>query len=376
MKTLLCVIAAICLLTLPVLAEEVKIDLSGRLAVGYLDGGKVSTNPTQDQGTFYAPDAKIKATAKLDADTTVVLRLDLDNGAFNSVDYAYVTLDNAISKLTGNKTVNPSIKVGRFKINFGEETWSNNEVEGALIDNSIFDVTGNDVGVQFDQTLEIDLPFILGYSVSLLNGNNVADDNNDKSYLFKVTGQLKDTPAAFSLSYYDSGKIGPATNSALNADGLNAAPSTIPGVVAGLPAVWYVKTYELDARYELEPKKFDPAKAPLYSDSKGVFRLAYGQATFGEAQVGKVVVGNVMLDGIYNVNDKWYVAFRYSYGDVAVDRNSALDGKDSRISVGGGHRLSDNTILKLTYSQNTEADTVRSPDIDNDTISLLITTKW
>ena len=60
MKTLLCAIALLGMLALPMIAEDVKLDFAGsRLAAGYIDNGKGAANP----GTFAVPDAKVKVTA-------------------------------------------------------------------------------------------------------------------------------------------------------------------------------------------------------------------------------------------------------------------------------------------------------------------------
>jgi len=187
-------------------------------------------------------------------------------------------------------------------------------------------------------------------------------------------------PLYFSLSYYGSGKLPPtfgANDTALNIMGVNTAKGTPPNT-------WTRKVYELDVRYDLQEAgsaaKFDPSKSPLFSDSKAVFRLAYGNATDGEPFVGKVTFAYVMLDGIYNVNNKWYVAFRYSYNDAKVDRDAPApneqSGKWTRTSIGGGHKLTENTTLKLELTMNAEPDTVVNPKLENDQISLIISTKW
>ena len=377
MKTLLCVIAAIAFLALPVLAEDVKVTFDGsRLAAGYMDnGGSGNTNP----GTFGVADAKLKATATLDADTSAVLRLNFDNGLANGADYAYIKLANVIKKLAKNDMVNPDIYVGLMKINFGEETWSNNPVENALVQNSQGGVGGNDMGIEFRQpALNVNLPVVLGYSLSFMNGsaNTVAptgtDSNNVKAYVLKVMAQMKSQPLYFSLSQFDSGKT-PATDTIL----LGGIPCP-----AGFTGPFYMKGYELDARFDMleGAQKFDATKAPLFADAKGVFRLAYGSFIAGDkgaTTANNTTVGTLMLDAIYNVDKQWYVAFRYSYTDTDIKGVTVGDiGKTTKMSIGGGHRLSDNAILKLDYTTNTEADTVLNPKLDNDQVALLLTVKW
>ena len=372
MRTLLCVIAAIAFLTLPVLAEDVKVDFKGsRLAAGYMDTG-ADGNVTP--GTFGVPDAKVRLNGVFDENTSAVLRLSFSNAAAGNADYAYIKLTNVIKRLAKNDMVNPDIYVGRIKINFGEETYNDNPVEGALVQNSRGLVNGYDSGVEFRQkALPIELPLTLGYALAIMNGGDVAatagftDDNNSKAYALKVMGTMKSMPLYFSLSQYDSGTLPSGSTSAL----MGRTDATGP---------WYIKGYELDVRYDLleGAQKFDPAKAPLFSDAKAVFRLAYGSAIDGDKTVAnRTTIGHVMLDGIYNVNKEWYVAFRYSYDDVDVEGVTTGDvGKTTRMSFGGGHRLSDNAILKLDYTTNTESDTVSNPKVDNDSVSLLMTVKW
>jgi len=375
MKTLLCVIAAIAFLTLPVLAEDVKVDFKGsRLAAGYMDNG---ANGNVNPGTFGVPDAKARFNVAFDADTSAVLRLSFSNLAAGTADYSYIKLSNVVKKLAKNDLINPDIYVGRMKINFGEETWSDNPVENALVQNSQGLVNGYDMGVEFRQkALDVNLPVILGYAVGFGNGNTTgADANNSKAYNLKVMAQMKNAVGPgyfyFSLSQYDSGAIPNGTTAALG-----STPTPV-----GYTGAWYIKGYELDVRYDLleGAQKFDPSKSPLFSDAKGVFRLAFGSFTMGDkdATANSAAIGTLMLDAIYNVDKQWYVAFRYSYDDVDVKGVTVGDvGKTTRMSLGGGHRLSDSAILKLDYTTNTEADTVMNPKLENDSVSLLMTVKW
>ncbi|MBI5778856.1 MAG: hypothetical protein HZA49_05315 [Planctomycetes bacterium] len=370
MKTLLCVIAAIAFLALPVLAEDVKVTFDGsRLAAGYMDNGTLgNTTP----GTFGAPDAKVKLNATFDADTSAVLRLNFDNGTANGADYAYVKLTNVIKKLAKSDTVNPDIYVGLIKVNFGEETWSNNPVENALVNNSIGGLAGEDLGVEFRQkALPIELPVTLGYSLSFLNGNGATDDTNTKAYVVKAMATMKSMPLYFSLSQYDSGRLAGGGNTiAMSSDLFDSFLATL-AVPPGLPAGMYSKGYELNVRLDVleGAQKFDPTKAPLASDAKAVLRLAYGAGAKGPMNLIEETT-TMMLDALYNVDKQWFVAFRYSSVDDTVDTWT-------RMSIGGGHKLSDNSTLKLDYTTNTEPDTVTGgPEVDNNSVSLLMTVLW
>lgn len=375
MKTLLCVIAAIAFLALPVLAEDVKVNFDGsRLAAGYMDTGATGN---KTPGTFTAPDAKVKVNATFDADTTAVLRLNFNNAVANGADYAYIKLTNVIKKMAKSDTVNPDIYVGLIKINFGEETWSNNPVENALVKNSIGGLAGNDLGVEFRQTaLPIELPVVLGYSLSFMNGGNTAgaDDNNVKAYCLKATGTMKSMPLYFSLSQYDSGRMAAGSTPAMSDDlwGMMLAGTPISAVIAGGE---YLKNYELNVRYDIleGAQKFDATKAPLASDAKAVLRLSYGAGPSKGTDNLMYKTTTMMLDAIYNVDKQWYVAFRYS---SLADASGATTDTWTRTTVGAGHKLSDNAILKLDYSMNAEPDTVTFPKTNNDSVALLMTVKW
>ena len=368
MKTLLCVIAAIAFLALPVLAEDVKTSFDGsRLAAGYMDNGSGGANP----GTFAVPDAKVKINGTFDADTTAVLRLNFDNGMANGADYAYVKLTNVIKKLAKSDTVNPDIYVGLMKVNVGEETWSNNPVENALVQNSIGGMAGQDAGVEFRQNaLPIELPLTLGYSLSFMNGGSTAgtagDDNNVKAYNLKVMGTMKSLPLYFSVSQYDSGRFVAGSTPALSNDLFDTLLASFP-----LTGGEYIKANEINVRYDIleGAQKFDPTKAPLASDAKAVFRLSMSSNPTKGAGNLMYKTNTMMLDALYNVDKDWYVAFRYSSLDLDGDAFT-------RMSIGGGHKLSDKAILKLDYTTNTEPDVAGMPEVDNDQVALLMTVLW
>lgn len=360
MKTLLCVIVAITFLALPLMAQDVKTTFDGsRLAAGYMDNGSQGENTP---GTFAVPEAKLRLNATFDKDTSAVLRLNFNNAAANGADYAYVKLTNVVKKLAKSKMVNPDLYVGLVKVNFGEETWSNNPVENALVQNSIGGLSGHDAGVEFRQnSLPIELPVVLGYSLSFMNGGfggNPAiangDDNNVKAYALKVMGTMKSMPMYFSLSQYDSGRFIVGSTPAMMAN-------------ATATAGQYIKGYELNVRYDLleGAQKFTPTTAPLASDAKAVLRLAYGQGSKGTLNMISEVT-TMMLDAVFNVDKQWYAALRYSSTDNTVN-------KFTRTTVGGGHRLSDKAILKLDYTMNAEPSALKT---DNDSVSLLITLLW
>lgn len=381
----LCLMAVVGLFAGQVLAGDVSIDLHGsRMAAGYVDPGAGGAVGAADNatyvGSFVVPDAKLRANAKLDEGITAVMRISVSNATVGGGEYFYVKVDDVLARIMDKAPLPLTATVGRMKVNFGEETWTNNPIESVLITTSVFNVNSYDEGLQFDTTdLVKSLPLILNASFALFNANAVsgADDNQAKAFNLKVSGQMRDQklPLYFSLSYYNSNDLtevaGANNDTAMSVMGMTENWANQP---------WNRKAFELDVRYDLleGSDKWTPTKAPFGSDSKAVVRLAYGSVTDGEETVGKSVNAYVMVEGIYNINDKWYAALRYSYNDLAFDRAAmvASEGKWTRTSVGVGTRLSDSTALKAEYTMNAEPDTATNPEIDNDQVALLITTKW
>lgn len=371
MKKLLFTLAIVGLLALPLLAQEApKVDFTGsRLAAGYIDPGKGPAN----FGTFSVPDAKIKATMKMDEDTTAVIRLKLDQGVAGGADYAYLKIENVVNKIGDFKSpVNPIITIGLHKVDFGEETYGNNVVEGALITNSVANISGNDIGINFKQEdLVKNLPFMLAASLSFLNGCGGLDNNNSKAHVEKVSATFKDQPIYVSISNYGTDKEPAGSNSALAVGGATSCPVN-----------WSRKIVELDARYDLDSKKFDPSKAPLFADAKGVFRLTYGQAMDNtNSPTNKIDYTYLAIDGIYNINNKWYVAARISNLDTKWDKSIAGRkdvGTYSRFAIAPGFRMSPKTIIKAEYTINTLPNSIvpKPKAGDNNQVALLFTTMW
>jgi len=133
----------------------------------------------------------------------------------------------------------------------------------------------------------------------------------------------------------------------------------------------YLKGYELNVRYDIleGAQKFDATKAPLFSDAKAVLRLSYGAGAKGPMNMISETT-TMMLDALYNVDKQWFVAFRYSSVDDTVDTWS-------RMSIGGGYKMTDKSTLKLDYTTNTEPDTATGGDeLDNNSVALLMTVLW
>jgi len=376
--------------------DELKpnIDFKGsRFSAGYLNSGKNGSYP---YGSFQMPDVKLRFNWVMTQDITISTRMKLDNATFNSLDCFFIDYKNlaamAVPSLK-DSAFNPVIRLGRLKVDFGEEQLSNDPINGVLISNSAANVAGYDEGLQLSQSLSKDklgIPF--KWSLSLTNGNTTTGaDNNQAKALDVKLGALPIPELYVSGSYYDTGNLGVSTG--------HLAPANAEVTYAGLAAAptnateWSRTITEIDVRYDLQPGKEDRLNPgpPAFSDSKAFFRGAYG--TFDDSGKDKMVpIKKVtankgtyyFVEGCYNATEKLYLGVRYSF--ISLDKsttfialnsitgNNFTGNKYTRISVGPGYRLSANTHIKAEYMSNVEdvPTGVKKPKIDQ--YAILFTT--
>lgn len=349
-----------------------RLKMKGRLAAGYFDSGKAGSYAP---GSFEAPEAKMMFFFQPDEINTAVVRLNLNNGANNTplADFLYLESKNFLSILKDTPfTLNS--KIGRFKLGFGEEALSNNPVEGVLPSNSAAKADVIDEGLSLDGKIKLDKAGLgpLGWTVSVTNGNSGFGSDNDSSKAFM--GKVNYSPVKplyLSASYYDSGSL-KSSAAEMSVAGLTARPANATN--------WDRKVWEVDARYDFGKGK-SPLDPPAYSDSKAILRLSYG--AFHDAVISTQGVDRIgslgFIDGIYNLNKKFYTAGRYSFvdlsGDTTASLNSVTANRQDRYSLGLGWRWSQNTILKLSYDWNKESGT-NTEDADNNQLSAIVASQF
>lgn len=347
-----------------------KLKIKGRAAFGFYNAENEAA--AYSQGSFEVPDAKIQFAFAPDEINTVVLRLSLNNGVTSIsstsplVDYFFLQSKDFIPALK-DSPFSLSTRLGKFKLGFGEETWSDNAIESVLVSNSAGATTALDEGLEFAGKIKLEKFNLkpLGWVVSFTDGNaGVGSDNSQgKAFMGKLYYTPID-PLYLSASYYDSGRLKTA-----NAEGRVAGLFTIPTGAVN----WERHIWELDARYDFgKGKKWE--NSPLFSDSKSIVRLSYG-AFSDHAAAASERSGNFgFVEGIYNLNKKVYTAGRVSFvdldGDSTASLNSVTANKYQRYSLGAGYRLRENAILKLAYDWNKESGPGIS-DVDNDLLSLV-----
>ena len=353
-----------------------KLKIKGRWAAGFYDSGKAGSYPS---GSFEMPDAKLQFAFTPDDINTIVLRFKLDNAVTSIsttsplLDYLYLQSKDFLPFLK-NTPFSLSGRLGRFKLGFGEETLSDNPIEGVLPSNSAGKVGVSDEGLELAGKIKLDKIGLkpLGWVASVTDGNSTvgADSGSAKAFM----GKLYYTPIEplyLSTSYYDSGSL-KSSNSELSIAGLATRPTNA--------ANWERKVWEVDARYDFGKGK-KPLDPPAFSDSKAILRLSYGAfhdttSTSGASEVS----GNFgFVEGTYNLTKKIYSAGRYSFVDLDSDTtatlNSVTTNKYDRYSLGLGYRWSENTILKLGYDWNKESGP-NVNDVSNDLLSAIVTSQF
>lgn len=340
-----------------------RLKIKGRWAAGYYNSGKAGSF---DSGSFEAPEAKVQLGFAPDDINNIILRLNLNNATFNNVDYFYV--DSDLKKLL-SLGFPIAGRLGRMKVDFGEETWGNNPVESVLPSASAANISGNDEGLQLSGKIGKDKP--LGYSVAV--GNGTAGTGTDTSAAKAFAGKLYYNifdPLYASASYYNSGQM-KASNSEIGIGGLVTRPTSA--------VRWAREMWEVDLRYDFQKGK--TLNPPAFSDSRAFLRLAYGG--FGEDVSGGTISKRDgtfgFIEGAYNLTKKFYIAGRASFIDLDGTTTATLNGVTAnwyrRYSLGGGYRISNNTILKLGYDWNRSSGPSLG-DADDNLVSAIVASQF
>ena len=338
-----------------------KLKIKGRWAAGYFKSGETGSFP---EGSFEVPEGKIQFAFEPDDFNKLIMRMNVNNAAFNNFDYFY--LDSNLQKSMDLDFPLMS-RLGRMKIDFGEETWSNNPVESVLPSNSAGNVSGSDEGLQLSGKIGKAKP--VSWSASLTNGTTGtgSDASEAKAIATKLSYNIID-PLYVSASFYNSSSM-KAQNAEMGLAGLTTRPG---GVVN-----WDRQMWELDLRYDFEKGK---VLNPLaYSDSKAIVRLSYGGFTDDASNANERTGNFGFVEGTYNFTKKFYTAARFSGVELDSDTtallNSITANKFRRYSLGMGYHWTEATIFKLGYDWNKESK-VSSGDANNDLLSAIVSMQF
>ena len=359
----------------PVMMDKAgsALKIKGRYAAGYFQGGKDGTDPN---GAFRAPEAKVQLAFAPDAVNTVITRFNLNNASPNNnplLDYFYLESKDFLPMLK-EYPLSFATRLGRFKMDFGEETWSNNSVESALPSNSVANVAGNDEGAQL--ALSLKTAWSPRVSFGVFNGNTTTLTDNAAGKAF--TAKLSVTPLDelyLSTSFFDSRAL-KGQASEMSVGGLTTIPALLPTSAVN----WSRSMWEVDARYDIGKgtAKLDP---PAYTDSTAYLKGAYGLFT-DDAKGGTDRRGDyAFLEALWNLHPKWYAALRWSILDFEQEASATIGGittvkTQQRYALGGGYRWSNNTILKGEWAIDHEAGRTGADDASNNLFSLMVASQF
>jgi len=330
-----------------------KVKVDGRVFAGAFRTGAQGSFPNT---SLDIPDAKLRFTFTPSRDITIVNRFSNNRAGTNGFDYFYVDLSNYLGRFPGH-----TLRVGKFKIDVGQETWMDNPVENTLITNSVSHISGYDEGLN----LRGPLGSRAIYSVGVMNGSKgVSPADSGPAWSAKVGGALN-TQTFVSASYLRTGSL-------VKPGGGVDQPDFNIGEVFDAPSGatdWRRSLWEVDARYGYGREgTASTVGAPRATRWQG--GATYGQfaddATDAADRNGKYW----FVEGLYNITPKTYVASRFSTISLDEGVTAKLGGSPvavnsyDRLSLGLGYRLTDMTHLKLEYTHNTTSGGASRPDLN------------
>ncbi len=337
-------------------AKDTKIKIDGRLFAGAFKTGKEGSFSNR---SLDIPDAKLRLTLSPSKDVTIVNRFSNNRAGSNGFDYFYLDL-----KDWGGGAPGHTLRVGKFKIDVGQETWSDNPVESILITNAVSHISGYDEGINLRGPLDSG-PLPATYSVALMNGNKGVTAS-DSGLAWSAKLGLPATPQMyFSASYLRTGNL-------VKSDGtLDQSDFNIAEVVDGPAGAtgWKRSLWEVDARYGCgkEGIKSVVGAAP---DTPWQLGATYGRFTDDATGVADRKGDYWFVEGLHNLTPRTYLASRYS--DISLD-NGALAklggspvavNRYHRFAIGAGYRLTPMTHVKAEYTRNDTSGGASEPDLD------------
>ncbi|MFH1903589.1 MAG: hypothetical protein ABIK20_06035 [Candidatus Omnitrophota bacterium] len=305
---------------------ESGLKVKGRFFAGYFDDGE---DGTFKNGSFEVPEAKFQLTWKPSEKIEVVNRLSFNNAAVGALDYFYLQVNQIVPADQKSR-----LRLGKFKVDFGEETWVNNPVEdtAGLISTSASNTSGYDEGLELYGHF---IPDKFGYAVSLTNGSKGtgSDNNSGKAVAAKLFVQ-PGKPLYLSASYYASNDL-----AAAGADMSIAGVTTPPAGVTE----WNRNIWEFDVKGALGKTKLAAAYGQFTDDFSGATTDRKGDYYYAQA--------------LYNFTPQFYAGIRYSKVELDNGVTATLNGvtkadEYTRTSLGVGYRLNKLVTIKAAYDWN------------------------
>lgn len=325
---------------------------------------------TQSDGSFTnraldIPDAKLRFTFKPTQYVTIVNRYCNNRAASGGFDYFYVDIKDWAGRWKGH-----TLRIGKHKLDIGQETWTDNPLESILITNAVSHVSGYDEGLNLRGPLSTG-KYPWNYSIELTHGNQgFTAPPAELAWGVKAGGLISDH-LYLSLSYLRTGNLvrrdGTVDKTDFNIAEVTDAPSGATG--------WRRSLWEVDLRYGYGREGIKSATGSEL-DMPWQFAVAYGGFA-DDAQGAADRKGRFgFAEALYRLTPRTYFAVRYSEVSLQDGVLAKLGGSPvpvnryRRFSVGLGHQLSRLTLLKTEYTFNDTSGGATKPDLDQFAVGL------
>lgn len=340
--------------------KGVDIRIDGRLFAGVFGSGRALSfaHPSLD-----IPDAKLRFTFTPTRDVVVVNRLSTSRaGASLGFDYFYVDLANWAGLFPGH-----TLRIGKHKIDIGQETFTDNPVESNLITNAVSHVSGYDEGINLRGPI-LHGPRPVTYSVELLNNTRGFSPADGLAWGAKI-GWAATPQLYLSGSFFNGSRLSGDTDFSV-AEMSSAPPSA---------TVWRRVLWEGDVRYGHGPE----GVRSVVGNAAGVpWQLAAAYGRFSDHAYGAADrKGSYWYaEALNNLTPTLYAAARYSEvelddGVLAKLGNSPVAvSRYRRLGIGVGYRLSLLTHVKAEYTINSTKGGGSSPGLNQ--VAVGIATKF
>lgn len=336
--------------------RDPKISIDGRMFAGVFSSQSEGNYPRRGVDI---PDSKIRFTFAPSPYVTVVNRFHNSRAASGGFDYFYVDI-----KDWGGAWKGHTLRIGKHKLDIGQETWTDNPVESVLITNAVSHVSGYDEGINLRGPLATGArPWT--YSVELVHGNQGFGAPPAELAWGAKIGGLVSGQLYVSMSYLRTGNLvkrdGTVDKTDFNIAEVLDAPSGATG--------WRRSLWEVDLRYGYGKEGIKSAVGTQL-DLPWQFAVAYGSFT-DDAQGAPDRKGRYgFAEALFRMTPRAYLALRYSEISLQDGVLAKLGGcpvpvnRYRRLSVGLGYQLSQLASLKTEYTFNDTSGGATDPKLD------------
>ena len=341
-----------------------KID--GRLFAGIFETQDDGTLPNR---TLDIPDAKLRFTFIPSKDITIVNRFSTSRAETSGFDYFYLDLNNWGGVLPGH-----TVRVGKMKLDVGQETWSDNPVESILITNSAGLVSGYDEGIHFLGPIAFSKRPAT-YSLMVTNASKGFTASSEGLATVVKLGISPIDSLFVSGSWYQTGDLLKSDGTPADVD-LKVSNLTSPPTGA---TNWQRHVWEVDARWNYGPTGVRPTIVST-PDTRYQLAAAIGRFTDDADGVADRKGDYWYIEGLVNATDKIYLASRLS--EISLDDDATAKLADSpvavnryrRFAIGAGYRLTPSTHVKAEFTDNSPTGGLTTPRLNQ--IAVGIATKF